>query len=96
MPSAGPLQIEAWNHLAMSYDGDTLRLYVNGEPSGERKIGRKRVPGRDGLAFGRRQDNCGDGYHFRGVVDEIRLYDRALTAAEIRERVARARGGDPP
>ncbi|MCX6908121.1 MAG: LamG domain-containing protein, partial [Verrucomicrobia bacterium] len=84
--SRAPLKVEQWNHLAMNYDGDTLRLYVNGEPSGECKIGRKRVPGSEGLAFGRRQDNCGDGYHFRGVVDEIRLYDRALTPAEVRGR----------
>ncbi|MCU0982556.1 MAG: LamG domain-containing protein, partial [Pirellulaceae bacterium] len=83
------LQIEAWNHLAMSYDGDALRLYVNGEAAGENKIGRKRVPGREGLAFGRRQDNCGDGYHFRGAVDEIRMYDRALSPAEVRERAAK-------
>jgi hypothetical protein len=80
------LRVDAWNHLAMSYDGDTLRLFVNGEPSGEQKIGRKRIPGSGGLAFGRRQDNSGDGYHFRGVVDEIRLHDRALTAAEVRAR----------
>lgn len=80
-----PLRTEAWNHLAMSYDGDTLRLYVNGEPTGEKKIGRRRVPGRGGLAFGRRQDNSGDGYHFRGAVDEIRMYDRALAQSELRQ-----------
>lgn len=84
--SPSPLHIDAWNHLAMSYDGNTLRLFLNGELAGERGIGRRRVPGQEGLAFGRRQDNCGDGYHFRGVVDEIRLYDRALTAAEVRAR----------
>jgi hypothetical protein len=79
------LKYEEWNHLAISYDGNSLRLYVNGEPAGERQIGRKRTPGREGLAFGRRQDNCGDGFHFRGAVDEIRLHHRALTAAEIRD-----------
>lgn len=78
------LKIDAWNHLAMSYDGDTLRLYLNGGLAGESRIGRRRMPGRDGLAIGRRQDNSGDGYHFRGVVDEIRLHDRALTAEELR------------
>ena len=83
------LRIEAWNHLAISYDGDTLRLYVNGQAAGETTIGRKRVPGREGLAFGRRQDNCGDGYHFRGAVDEIRIYDRVLSPAEIHERFTR-------
>lgn len=82
----GMLKADAWNHLAVSYDGDTLRFYVNGEPAGERKIGRKRVPGHEGLAFGRRQDNCGDGYHFRGAIDEIRMYDRALSPAEVKGR----------
>lgn len=81
-----PLKIEAWNHLSMSYDGETLRLHVNGAPSGEVKIGRPRTFGKSGLAFGRRQDNSGDGYHFRGALDEIHLYDRALSDAEIRER----------
>ena len=93
--SRSPLKINAWNHLAISYDGDTLRFYLNGKPSGEQKIGRKRVPGRDGLAFGRRQDNSGDGYPFRGVVDEIRLYDRALTPAEVRERFQKPEATGP-
>lgn len=79
------VRIDAWNHLAMSYDGDTLRLYLNGAWAGEMKIGKKRVPGRNGLAIGRRQDGSGDGYHFRGVVDEVRLYDRALALGELRQ-----------
>jgi hypothetical protein len=82
------LQTEAWNHLAVSYDGDTLRIYVNGKPAGDTRIGRKRLPGGGGLAFGRRQDNSGDGYHFRGAIDEVRIYDRALTPAEVSARAA--------
>lgn len=78
------LNMNAWNHLAISYDGDVLRLYLNGAWAGEAKIGKKRMPGRDGLAMGRRQDGSGDGYHFRGVVDEVRLYNRALTLEELR------------
>jgi hypothetical protein len=81
-----PLAVEAWSHLAMTYDGDSLRLFVNGKPAGEKKVGRQRKPGSRGLAFGRRQDNSGDGYHFRGAIDEIRLYDRSLSAEQIRSR----------
>lgn len=84
----GMMRVEAWNHFALGYDGDTLRFFVNGQSAGERRIGRPRTPGRQGLAFGRRQDNCGDGFHFRGAIDEIRIYDRALTAEEIRGRCA--------
>ena len=81
-----PLAVEAWSHLAMTYDGDSFRLFVNGKPAGEKQVGRQRKPGTRGLAFGRRQDNFGDGYHFRGEIDEIRLYDRALSAGQIRSR----------
>ena len=81
-----PLAVEAWSHLAMTYDGDSFRLFVNGKPAGEKKVGRQRKPGTRGLAFGRRQDNFGDGYNFRGAIDEIRLYDRALSAEQIRSR----------
>ena len=77
---------EAWHHLAMSYDGGTLRLVVDGQPAGQREVGLARTPSRQGLALGRRLDNHGDGYHFRGVLDEVRFYDRALSLAEIRNR----------
>ncbi len=80
------LKIDSWNHLAMSFDSDKLRLYVNGRLEGETKVGKKRLPGKGGLAFGRRHDGTGDGYYFRGVVDEIRFYDRALSLEELRER----------
>ena len=83
------LKVEAWNHIAMSYDGNVLRLFMDGRPSGECRIGRKRTPGRQGLTFGRRQDNWRDGHRLRGVVDEIRFYDRALTSAEVRKRFSK-------
>ncbi|MBK1828309.1 LamG domain-containing protein [Haloferula rosea] len=89
------LKLDAWNHLAMSYDGDSLRLYVNGRAVGSEKIGLKRTPGRDPLVFGRRGDNHGDGYHFRGVVDEIRLHDRALSAQEVRQAFTRPESPRP-
>ena len=84
----GMMRVDAWNHLALAYDGRTLRFYVNGDRAGEQAVERPRKPVRGALAFGRRQDNCGDGYRFRGVLDEIRLYDRALTDEEVRNRHA--------
>ena len=40
------LQLDTWHHLTMSYDGDTLRFFLNGALAGEQLIGRKRNPGR--------------------------------------------------
>lgn len=82
--SREPLRQEAWNHLVMSYDGKTLRLFLNGAPPVELVIDRPRVAGKEELVFGRRGDNSGDGYRFRGVIDEIRWFDEALTPEQLR------------
>ena len=91
------LSRERWHHLAMTYDGADLRLYVDGVLRGVETIGRARVPGGRGIAIGRREDNAGDGYRFRGFLDEVRLTRRALSAEEIAERFARPEmaAGDP-
>lgn len=82
--SVRPLATESWNHLAVSYDGSTMRLYANGAIAAELKIDREHVPVPGGLSFGRREDNFGDGYKLRGAVDEVRIYDRALSLEELR------------
>lgn len=90
------LRLGGWNHLAMTYDGDWLRLFLNGQQAGEEKVGRRRKPGRDALVFGRRGDGGGDGYRFRGVIDEIRLVDRALDAQQIQQWFREPNGGIQP
>ena len=75
-----------WNHFALSYDGETLSFLLNAQVSAEIRIGKARKPGTHDLAFGRREDNFGDGYPFRGVIDEIRIYKRALTVPQLRQR----------
>ncbi len=87
---------DRWNHLALSYDGDILRLYVNGHAAGEIKVGRPRQAAPGGLAFGDRQDGAGKGiYRVFGAVDEIRIHDRALTPDEIKT-LERQPGQVPP
>jgi hypothetical protein len=68
-----------WTHLAMTYDGTRIRLYVNARlvsttlQSGP--IARSRNP----LLIG--NDLCGN--WFDGLIDEVRVYDRALSGPEI-------------
>jgi hypothetical protein len=84
--SDGPrLQTNRWHHLAFTYDGTRLRLFVDGQPAGETRIERPRVAGSSPVTLGRRQD----GYsYFRGGLDEVRLYDRALDPAEVSAHAA--------
>lgn len=87
---AKPLALREWHHLAFTYDGADLRLYVNGEAAGQAKVGRARVPGKTSLQIGRRQD----GYNFfTGGIDEVRIYGRTLTVEEVRKRFAKPENG---
>jgi hypothetical protein len=69
-----------WHHAAFTYDGETLRLYLDGKLRGQQLVQRPRVPGHGGLALGRRQD----GYiGFEGRLDEARVYNRVLGTEEL-------------
>jgi len=70
-----------WHHLAFTYDGGTLRLFVDGQSAGETVVGHPRVPGTGPLALARRPD----GYvSFEGLLDEVRVHRRALNADEVK------------
>ncbi|MCI0587797.1 MAG: PKD domain-containing protein [Planctomycetes bacterium] len=74
--------LNTFHHVAMSWDGSELRLYVNGCPEGTLPVGPSTVlyggtevgVGRHPL-FGART--------FDGLIDEVSFFDRALSAVEI-------------
>jgi len=75
------LKLKQWHHLAMTYDGAVLRLYVDGALTSSTKVNKARIPGRTKLSIGQRPD--GHTFLTRGRIDEVRLYSRVLPAAEI-------------
>ncbi len=74
------LALNTWTHLAATYDGTTLRLYVNGALAGSRAVASPLVTSTGVLRLG---GNSVWGESFAGRIDEVRLYNRALTVAEI-------------
>lgn len=79
--NAGGVQLKQWQHLAFTYDGAILKIYLNGAQAAATPVNRPRVPAGTPLAIGRRQD----GYvGFMGLLDEVRVYNRALPDDEIK------------
>jgi hypothetical protein len=89
------LPLNTWSHLAATYDGATLRLYVNGVQAGSRAISGSLLTSTGVLRIG---GNSVWGEYFAGRIDEVRLYNRALNAAEIQADMATPIGTDttPP
>ena len=77
-----PLKLARWHHLAATYDGKDLRLYVDGVPAASVAVNKVRTPGTSPLAIGRRQDGFESSY-FKGLIDEVRIYRKALSAGEL-------------
>ncbi len=87
---------EGWHHLAAVLDTDkSMRIYVDGRQEGE-AIASALIPDRPKQALEIGQDSGGsvgnypDTFGFAGLIDELALYYRALTPAEIRERSTEA------
>ncbi|MEO3816538.1 LamG domain-containing protein [Plantactinospora sp. B24E8] len=88
--SAQPAQVGVWTQLTGVYDARarTLRLYVDGVLAGSAE---RTVPDWNATGWtqiGRTMWNGSAGVdHWPGLVDEVRVYDRALTADEVRASV---------
>jgi Concanavalin A-like lectin/glucanases superfamily len=78
--SAAALPLNAWSHLAATYDGSMLRLFVNGAQVASTAYTGSLSTSTSPLRIG---GNSGFGEYFAGVIDEVRVYGRVLTPAEI-------------
>ncbi len=75
------LATNAWTHLAATYDKVKLCLYVNGTQVSSASRTASIATSANPLQIG------GDsiyGQYFQGVIDDVRVYNRALTQAEIK------------
>jgi len=82
---AATIPLNAWTHLATTYDGTSLRIYVNGTLVTTTAVAGSIVTSTGVLRVG---GNSVWGEYFNGLIDDVRLYNRALTAAEIQSDMA--------
>lgn len=76
-------QAGKWHFIVGTYDGSTMRLYVDGVQAAETPATGDITPSSSDLIIGQNSDNGEDIY--KGIVDDIRIYNRALSPAEIGE-----------
>ncbi len=86
--SASGVVLSTWTHIAATYDGTNASIYINGTLQGISAFPGGYTPASVPMLIGGaswcESYGCnGLDYHLNGQVDELSIYNRALTAAEI-------------
>ena len=82
--STNELPIGQFTHLAGTWDGTMLRLYVNGVLNAQRAPGASPVDSGCSYSIGGTYNSCGYvGQFFNGLIDEVSYYHRALSGGEV-------------
>jgi hypothetical protein len=85
------LPLNAWTHVAASYDGAALRLYVNGVQVSSASRSGSIVTSTGPLRIGGNSIFANE--FWTGLIDEVRVYDRALSASEVQSDLNSPIGG---
>lgn len=98
---SGPTVDGSWQHLVATYDSVNtsggLKFYANGELLSSANSPSTLTNYTHEISLGSREDNISSGYNlpFFGIEDDVRIYNRALSATNVQELYL-ATGGNPP
>jgi len=88
LQSNGSVVNGEWHYVTETYDGTTMRIYIDGVLDKEQALSIDTV-----LNVGRIGANIGSaGENFNGAIDEVSIYDRALSAEEVAQNFAAKKG----
>ena len=77
-------EVDKWHHVAGVYDGSEAIIYINGEEDSRKKFEGDLKHNGENFWMGARKS---DGLPFNGLIDELRLYNRGLSQAEVEQNL---------
>jgi hypothetical protein len=83
------LQIDRWTHIAGTYDGITLSVYVNGVLAETKSIGWGIIGDNTHAIIGANQNIDVVKESWNGLIDEVRLYSDVISAEEVKADMMR-------
>ncbi|MHB1484832.1 MAG: LamG domain-containing protein [Saccharofermentanales bacterium] len=80
---SSPLSINTWYHIVGTYDGNYVRVFINGAlaGTGSQPIYGEITTGTSPLRIGYKSGSIID--YTRGIIDEVQIYNKALNATEV-------------
>jgi len=83
----GPIPaVGAWAHYATVFDGKKIALFVDGTLANSANVTGSIGARTSSFAVGRHSDS--DGFFFKGAIDEVAVYGRALRVADIARHIS--------
>jgi hypothetical protein len=80
--------LNEWVHVACVYDNQKLSLIVNGNVISTKDMGIKSFTSSQSIfSIGNRDPSLSEKRGFSGVIDDLRIYDKALTLQEIQQLI---------
>jgi hypothetical protein len=88
LDSVSAVALGVWTHVAVVRDGDQGHIYINGQLDNSGRVPSGTLANGDPLAIGAVYDTLFNppvvlGHGFGGLIDEVEIFNRALTASEI-------------
>jgi hypothetical protein len=97
--AAGPSALRGqWHHLVGIFSGGVLTLYVDGLKGSEQNLGgglQNAGPSPDRVMIGATRSGTVSSFNFKGLIDEVAIYDYSLSAAQIRSHFRASQPGPP-
>ena len=79
------IQDDSWHQVAMTYDGSYIRFFLDGQAEGTALSYTNGIEAADyPLTIGARHESGWD-LQLKGIIDDVRIYDRALGQSEIEQ-----------
>lgn len=75
------VSLGSWHHVAVTYDGSRVTMYIDGQRDVQYSATLTPKTNGDDLFVG--VNKAGSDVYFDGLIDDVRLFNQALTATEI-------------
>jgi hypothetical protein len=76
---------DRWHHIAAVYDGTSVIIYVDGREDAQKPASGQIAETEQALCIGENAEK--PGRFLKGLVDDVRIYNRALRPEEIKTLV---------
>jgi len=83
-----PIQFNEWRHVTGVYDGSMVKMYIDGELMGERAYSQKLAVTTSDLVIGRDNRGCCNTRVFGLIVDDVMIFNKALSDKEVKEAMS--------